>query len=232
MKRVLPIVLLGLALAGGLAYGVRSHRLEPPAAEGPVTSVPPATSAPGGDTTDQRVIPGERVGPVTPQTSRADLAAIYGEAALRDSDIDMGEGFTEAGTVVNPGSDHQFAVVWQDATRRDRPSLVRDFGPAWRTPEGLGIGVTYATVKAALGDFQIYGFAWDYGGTIDLKGSQLEHYDNQLMLRMPPAEGAADAHQQAYETVMGDALFDGDHPALGQLDLSVHEMVVYFDPAP
>jgi hypothetical protein len=225
------MVLLGLALAGGAAYVVRSRSPELPTTEAP-TSPPmaqPGDTAPPGDTADQQVIPGERVGPVTAQTSRAELATIYGEAALQDAEIHMGEGFMEAGTVVNPGTDRQFAVVWQDATRRDQPTLARDFGPTWRTPEGLGVGVAYPQVRAALGDFQIYGFAWDYGGTIRLKDSHLEHYDDYLVLRMAPAPGAVDAHREAYEEVMGDHLFDSDNPALDLLDLSVQDMVVYFE---
>ncbi|TVQ08438.1 MAG: hypothetical protein EA368_11995 [Leptolyngbya sp. DLM2.Bin27] len=228
MKRILTMVLLGLTLTGVWACAGRSRSPAPPTTEAPAPPSPSSPTDQPGDTVDQQVIPGERVGPVTAQTSRADLAAIYGEAALQDADIHMGEGFTEAGTVVNPGTDQQFAVVWQDATRRDRPTLARDFGPTWRTPEGLGVGVAYPQVKATLGDFQIYGFAWDYGGTIRLKDSQLDHYNDYLVLRMAPAQGAVDAHREAYESVMGDQLFDGDTPALDQLDLSVQDMVVYF----
>ncbi|MGB3308418.1 MAG: hypothetical protein WBG32_02305 [Nodosilinea sp.] len=180
---------------------------------------------------DTLVIPGQRVGPVTAETSRADLAARYGEDALEDAPIPMGEGTTEPGTVVTPGPDQQFSVVWQDASQT-RPWLIKDFGPTWQTPEGLGVGVPYSDVEAVLGDFQLYGFEWDYGGTVVLEGSQLDQHDGYLLLRLSPAATAVDQRPEAYQAVIGSELFASDHPSLDVLDLSIDEIVVYFDPLP
>ncbi len=180
---------------------------------------------------DTLVIPGQRVGLVTAETSRVDLAARYGEAALEDAPIPMGEGTTEAGTVVTPAPDEQFSVVWQDASQT-QPQLIKNFGPAWQTPEGLGVGIPYSEVNAILGDFQLYGFAWDYGGTVMLAGSQLDQYDGYLLLRLKPAATAIDQHSEAYQAVMGDQLFASDDPNLEVLQLSIYEMVVYFEPLP
>ncbi|PSN80607.1 hypothetical protein C8B47_05740 [filamentous cyanobacterium CCP4] len=182
-------------------------------------------------TADTLVVPGQRVGPVTAETSRADLAARYGEAALEDASIPMGEGTTAPGTIVTPGPDRQFSVVWQDASQT-RPQLIKDFGLAWQTPEGLGVGVPYSEVEAILGDFALYGFAWDYGGTVMLEDSQLEQYDGYLLLRLKPAATAIDQHAEAYQAVMGDQLFASDNPSLDQLDPSVSEMIVYFEALP
>lgn len=191
----------------------------------------PDQSKPTAPTPDTLVIPGQRVGPVTAETSRADLADRYGEADLEDASIPMGEGTTAAGTIVTPGPNQQFSVVWQDASQT-RPQLVRDFGSAWRTPEGLGIGVSYAEVEAILGDFEIYGFAWDYGGTVSLAGSQLDQYDDYLLLRLSPAEKDIDQHPEAYRAMMGSQLFASDNPNLDVLNPTLYEMVMYFDPLP
>ncbi|MBE9157715.1 hypothetical protein IQ265_12900 [Nodosilinea sp. LEGE 06152] len=180
---------------------------------------------------DTLVVPGRRVGPVTAETSRAELAARYGEAALEDASISVGEGTTAAGTVVTPGPDQQFAVVWQDVSQT-RPQLIRDFGPAWQTPEGLGIGIPYSEVEAILGNFQLYGFAWDYSGTVILEGSQLDQYDGYLLLRLEPAATAIEQHPEAYQAVMGDQLFASDDPSLDRLEPSISEMIVYFDALP
>jgi hypothetical protein len=178
---------------------------------------------------DTLVIPGQRVGPITAETRRVDLAAHYGEAALEDAPIPMGEGTTAPGTVVTPGPEQQFSVVWQDASQT-RPQLIKDFGPAWQTPEGLGVGIPYSEVEAILGDFQLYGFAWDYGGTVMLEESQLDQYDGYLLLRLKPATTVIDQHSEAYQTMMGDQLFDSSNPSLNVLEPSIYEMVVYFDP--
>lgn len=218
--RLLTSVLLLLPLAG--CYW-------PANSNSAVESPPPVGSAqPVADTV---VIPGQRAGPITAETSRDELVDRYGETALDDVPISMGEGNTEAGTVVNPSTDQQFSVVWQDVSQT-RPWLIKDFGPAWQTPEGLGVGVAYPAVKDALGRFQLYGFAWDYGGTVVLEGSQLEQYSGYLLLRLEPAAVAIDQHPEAYQAIMGDGLFASDDPSLDLLEPSVYEMVMYFDPLP
>ncbi|MEY3299249.1 MAG: hypothetical protein RLZZ597_2509 [Cyanobacteriota bacterium] len=194
-----------------------------------------ATKAPGADagaedavTEDHRVIPGQRVGQVTSTTSRQQLAEIYGEANLTDTEVHMGEGFTEPGTVVTMGSEPQFAVVWLDDSR-SRPLMAKDFSADWKTPEGLGVGTSYATLQQQLGDFQLYGFAWDYGGTLSLEGSRLDHYYGNLLLRVEPSNASIEANPAAFQASMGDRLIPSTDPNLAQLDIAVVEMMVYLN---
>lgn len=186
------------------------------------------TSAANDPSTDYNLVPGQRVGPVTATTSRTQLAQIYGEAALRDESVPVGEGFTEPGTVVSPGTDQQFTIVWLDKQRR-RPLLAKDFGPDWKTPEGIGLGMTYADLQQVLGRFQVYGFEWDYGGSVSLQGSHLEAYYGELILRLSADKSAIAQHPQAYLAVMGDRLFPSDDPNLAVLDLTVTSMLVYLN---
>lgn len=177
---------------------------------------------------DYTVIPGQRVGQVTASTSRQQLADIYGEANLTDTEIYVGEGFTEPGTVVSFGNQPQFAVVWIDASR-SRPLMAKDFNPAWKTPEGIGVGTPYTTLQTQLGSFQVYGFGWDYGGTLSLEGSQLDQYYGELLLRVDPSEESIDAHQEAFQASMGDRLIPSTDPNLAQLDIRVVDMMVYLN---
>lgn len=234
MAQLWMTVVLGLALVPLAAcQPPDAQRPEAQPSDPPTTTEPnsPPTSHTPGENADGLVIPGQRVGPVTAQTSRADLAEFYGEAALDDRPIFLGEGTTELGTVVNADSDQQFAVVWDDAAQT-RPRLIKDFGPAWQIPEGLGVGAPYAAVEAALGTFELYGFAWDYGGTIVLEDTGLAQYEGALWLRLAPSDEAVVAHLDAYQAVMGDGLFASTDPNLAVLDLSVYEMVVAIKPAP
>ncbi len=189
-----------------------------------VTETPAATN----HSTDYSLVPGQRVGPVTGTTNRVQLAQIYGEAVLRDELVPVGEGFMEPGTLVNPGTDQQFTIVWLDQ-QRQRPLLAKDFGPAWQTPEGIGLGMAYGDLQQVLGQFQVYGFEWDYGGSVSLQGSRLESYYGELILRLSADQSAIAQHVQAYQAVMGDRLFPSDDPNLAVLDLTITSMLVYLN---
>lgn len=178
--------------------------------------------------TDHSLVPGQRVGPVTATTSRSQLAQLYGEAVLQDAMVPVGEGFTEPGTIVNPGTDQQFTIIWLDQQRR-RPLLAKDFGAAWKTPEGIGLGMAYGDLRQVLGQFQVYGFEWDYGGSVSLQGSRLESYYGKLILRLTASKTAIAQHPRAYQAVMGDRLFPSDDPNLAVLDLTVTSMLVYLN---
>lgn len=232
MKRPLLIGTLVFALAG-LAACDRPTAIEPPPAPPTTTAPEPAPTAPSTSVdpqpaADTVIIPGERVGQVTATTSRQDLADLYGEAVLDDTDIPMGEGFTDPGTIVNLGPDRQFTVVWLDANR-SQPLMARDFGAAWKTPEGIGVGTSYAELQRVLGEFELYGFAWDYGGTLSLEGTNLDQYYGELLLRVNPSDAAAEAHPTEFQAVMGDRLFPSTDPNFAPLDISVDSMMVYLN---
>lgn len=181
--------------------------------------------------TDSLVVPGTRLGPVTANTSRQQLAQIYGEANLKDGQIPVGEGFTQVGTIVAQGTDHQFTLLWLNP-QRTKPLLAQDLGPAWKTPEGLAVDLPYTDLQAILGKFVVYGFEWDYGGTVALQGSNLQKYARQLLLRLVADPGAIVSQSQAYQALMGDRLFASTDPNLARLNLKVKAMIVYLNPPP
>jgi len=103
----------------------------PPDTQGPETTPPEETATDGAETIvteDYTVLPGQRVGQVTSTTSRQQLADLYGENNLQDTEVPVGEGFTEPGTVVSFDNQPQFTVVWLDAGR-SRPLMAKDFNP-------------------------------------------------------------------------------------------------------
>ncbi|HEY9815705.1 MAG TPA: hypothetical protein V6D20_07890 [Candidatus Obscuribacterales bacterium] len=200
----------------------------------PAPSSPQISDRPSVDETqvdplaDTTVIPGERVGPITRDTNRQQLAAIFGEDQLRDEAIAVGEGFEEPGTWVELEEGRSLAIIWTDETR-SRPFEVRELGPAWHTPEGVHTGMDLAELKQVLGDFQFYGFAWDYGGTIQLDNSRLDAYRNVLYLRMRLSHDEMSLYEGDYP-IMGDTLFPSDHPRLDEVEPVVHSMIVVLNP--
>lgn len=196
------------------------------------TSAPPTPSA---ETTlsetlpDTLVLPGERVGPIARNTTRKDLSKLFGEARLTDEEVQVGEGFTEPATRVDLGTERSFTVVWAD-TNRNKPVEVRNFGTAWQTPQGIGVGTPFAQLQEKLGQFELYGFAWDYGGTVVLEGTKLAQYRDMLILRLQPAANAAERSPRDFKAVMGDSTFSSTNRHLPSLKLKVEEMIVRLVP--
>ncbi|NJL46074.1 MAG: hypothetical protein HC922_10940 [Leptolyngbyaceae cyanobacterium SM2_3_12] len=160
IKRTLTISWLVLAMAGVTACGDRKSgptATSEPVAPAPEQTIPASPSSGPTAATDFTIIPGQRVGPVTSATSRQDLATIYGEAALQDEPVPMGEGTTEPGTVVNLTPERRFAVVWLDL-ERSRPLLAKDFGPASENPRRPGGGGRLRDLESGAGAFSALWF--------------------------------------------------------------------------
>ena len=218
----LPLIAVLLVLAGLAPFE------EPSAEATAIMATAPATAARTPLLADTIVIPGERVGPITRATTREDLASLFGEDRLSDEPVHVGEGFTEPGTVVDLGPEQSFTVIWEDSDRT-RPGVIRDFGPAWETPEGIGVGVSFNELKTILGSFQLYGLGWDCSGALVLEGSGLAEYNRKLVLRVSADQEAIEENLKAYYAVANDTLFPSDDPNLDLLDLKVEQMTVFLN---
>lgn len=185
------------------------------------------------------IVPGVRVGPVTSATSEADLRAIHGAAEVQATEIPVGEGMTEPGTVLFPGDPRRtLEIIWRDASRtRAREIRIRNEGTVWRTKEGLTIGTTLREIERQNGGaFVLAGFGWDYGGTVlHAAGGRLGELGREakgglagrlLLLRLAPASEAQST--DAYAAVTGDGAFSSNHPSMQALDPAVYEIVVTF----
>ena len=168
------------------------------------------------------ICPGRRVGAITENAVRADLARIYGADAVRDDSVYVGEGMFEPGSWIKLSSD-SIAVIWTDSTRT-RIRAIKNLGPAWRTREGLGIGSTLKEIAAAFPSAQILGYGWDYGGTIMLPENHPAY--GKLILRT--AGTATAAPQQSIARIRGDQPFALDDPDVVALRPVVREIAVQF----
>lgn len=204
----------------GAAADVPTAELEPPPEEAGT-----AETAEQGLAFETTLIPGERVGPLTHEMSRQELADQVGEAQLTDTEVYVGEGFMEPGTQVDLGNGYSFSVIWADAART-RPREVRDLSAKWQTPEGIGMGTSFAMLQEVIGPFELFGFAWDYGGTILLEDTQLSEYAGLLTLRVTPSLNSAQTAAADYAQVTGDRTFSSTNPHLQPLDIEVYDMIV------
>ncbi|MBU7582552.1 MAG: hypothetical protein KAF91_06515 [Nostoc sp. TH1S01] len=179
---------------------------------------------------DTLIVPGERVGPITRTTTKKDLVKLFGTSRLTDKTIYGPEGIGRfAATQVNLGRERSLLVVWSDNTRT-KPLDVRNLGTAWKTREGIGVGTPWRELRQKLGNFQLYGLAWDYGGTILLNSSKLSRYQGKLILRVDSAPNAYQKYPKDYQAVLGDSTFSSSNPHWKPLGMRVSEMIVLLNP--
>lgn len=175
---------------------------------------------PSVDGWDRSIVPGERVGAITADTSRADLITLYGTGNLSDTDYPIGEGETVPGTIVFPGSSREATVIWAPQFKDEKVDRVVITGQEWLLPEGIRRGDNLAAVEKINGaPFMIYGFGWDYGGVGYFKGGRLDR-KVQVWFRPFLEEGPA------YEAVLGDSLFHSGNAAMRAVDPRIEKVAV------
>lgn len=180
---------------------------------------------------DTLIVPGERVGPITRTTTKQDLVKLFGASHLVDKTISGAEGMGSfAATQVNLNQGRSLLVVWSDNTRT-KPLDVRNLAWAWKTREGIGVGTPLSELRKKLGDFKLYGLAWDYGGTILLDSSRLSRYQGKLILRVDTAPNAAQKYPNDYQAVSGDSTFSSSNPHWKPLVIRLAEIIVVLNPS-
>lgn len=146
---------------------------------------------------DWLIVPGQRIGPITANTSRADLDRMFGKANLRDQSVDYGEGDIRPGTIVYPDKPTaMLTIFWpserinnrmvQDRTRVGSvdicsASLYEAPSCKWHTEEGVSLGTTLQTLETLNGRaFQMTAWGSDVGGNIvSWRGGRLAGYRDE-----------------------------------------------------
>lgn len=125
--------------------------------------VMPSSTAPQLDTL---IVPGKRVGAITPKTTYADLVKMFGKQRLTAKKVYGGEGQVDfSGTTIELGRNRSLTVAWKNA-RKLQPVRIIINDPAWKTAEGIGVGTSLAKLRQVLGEFKITGLYWDYGNQV------------------------------------------------------------------
>lgn len=175
------------------------------------------------------IIPGKQVGEVTSQTTRVDLVKMFGESKLKDDVLLEDEGTISVPiTKVNLDDGKSFTIAWEEDTR-EKLLYVRDFGSAWKIPEGIGVGTSFQELQKKLGDFKLTGLGWDYGGFINLETTKLAEYQGLLSLKLAADEEAIKKNPQQHEAVLSDRELSSTNPNWKALNMKVSQMKVYFE---
>ncbi len=135
---------------------------------------------------DVLIVPGKRIGLITPGMSAADLEKAYGKANVKHVDLDGPEGTTIPGARLFAGTERELEVIWADGAKV--VEVVRVIGEAWTFENGLKAGMGIAEVEKLNGKpFKLFGWGWDYAGSAILEEGELA---GKVMLTFDP--GAAD----------------------------------------
>ena len=118
---------------------------------------------------DWLIVPGQRVGPITASTTRADLDILFGKDNVRESNLDISEGPEAATVVFGDDPSAALAITWD----REHVSAVHicygtKTGPCkWRTASGIRIGLPSRELEKINGrSFQMAGYGFDGQGSV------------------------------------------------------------------
>jgi hypothetical protein len=118
---------------------------------------------------DWLIVPGKRLGPITSNTSRADLVRLFGNDNVHDEPVDSGEGQEPATVVLAKTPSAALAVFWQSG-RIDRVMVCyqRQAGPChWHMEDGVSLGTSVRQLEMLNSrSFQIEAWGSDVGGNI------------------------------------------------------------------
>ena len=144
---------------------------------------------------DWLCIPGERVGPITAETSISTLKEIFGEKNIRTLDVSSEELDTgpKILTYIFPDDKNELRIQWKDETFKN-PWVVafNNKGTQWKTPEGITIGSSLEEVmRINKKDFILTGFGWEYGGWVKSwnDGELGKKYKNKLSVFFDEGNG-------------------------------------------
>jgi hypothetical protein len=201
------------------------------AADAPAAQTRVGDSAADASASEWQIVPG-RAGPVTRESSEADLRQHYGASVVESTRIDIGEGETAAGTVLYPADSlRRVEIIWQDSVNRRRPArlILRGERTQWQLDRGISLGSNLQELERLNGrPFTLAGFGWDYAGVItDWKGGALDSTLAGIKLYLDP--GPAQYESKPYSQVLGDRDYSSSLPPMQQLNPRVATIFVDFE---
>lgn len=211
----LGICLLILGGCMGSGDSANSQPAYAPASP-PTASVPPQS--------DRTYVPGERIGMIEAGMSAAQIENLYGSDDFVATDIDAGEGTTEQGYLLFPGTVDE-VVIQLGPDKQPATAALRNERATWYTTEfpGLAPGASLRELIDANGrNFVFRGFGWDYGGTVsDWRGGELEGI--HVRLNYATERIGADGLDT---TLTGDVPVRSNVATVESLDLRVQEIAI------
>lgn len=174
------------------------------------------------------IVPGERVGQITFKTSAEELQEIYGAHLQKDS-IHEGEGMFSPGHVLFPGTENEVNIIWEDESyHQPKRITLNKAGAKWHTDEGITIGTSLEALEQMNSKpFELYGFGWDYGGTVSSWNNGLLsdkfRIGEEVIFRLGHKENVDGT---VLKKIMGEKVYSSDNQDVKKLNLYVDEIII------
>lgn len=189
---------------------------------------------------DWLIVPGQRVGPITAETTRAGLAALFGNENVQDRNLELSEGPDVATVIYGGDSSAALAVTWD----KERVSTIHicygtNTGTCrWRTASGIRIGLPVRELEKLNGkSFQIAGYGFDGQGAVtSWRYGMLEEDPaacGHLLVRLTPAaklEGRTLSKQESslMKQLQGDKSYSSGSLSILELNPIVSALELQF----
>ena len=188
---------------------------------------------------DWLIVPGQRVGPITTATTRAELDSLFGRENVHDGRFEGGE-VPEAATVIyESDASAALAITWD----RERPATIHicfstQTGPCrWRTASGIRIGLPIRELeKLNSKGFQAGGFGQDRGQVVSWRKGALEEDGaacGHLVVRLSPeaeadGRGLTKGESDLLKQIQGDKPYPSSSLPLQELNTIVSGLEMQF----
>jgi hypothetical protein len=152
-----------------------------------------------GQENDWLIVPGERLGPIRSDITRAGLDRLLGKARVHDQPVDSGEGPEPATVVFSEMRGAALAIFWRDLRTISNVMICyrpEDSPCKWYAEGGVSLGTSLERLETLNGRaFQIAPWGSEGGGSVSWRGGRLagvlgDGVNNSLWLtldfRSPP----------------------------------------------
>ena len=193
---------------------------------------------------DWLVVPGQRVGPVSAMTVRANLPGIFVANEIEDDEIELDEGQVFPATLIaKKVPSEALAIIWSGKGPGAHPKQIflcrglRRGACRWHTSAGISEGTRLDELEKLNGkSFTISGFGANYGGNVQSwDGGSLESLEcgGRLTLtldgeRQRGGPLAVELTADERHSITGDKPVPSSAPAMRKVNPAVTEMVFYF----
>lgn len=197
------------------------------------------TAASAAQKNDWLIVPGQRVGPVTAATTRAELDELFGRENVREQNLDVSDGPDFATVVYGTDSSAALAITWE----KERVASVyicfaTKTGPCrWRTASGIRLGLPVPELDKVNGKgFQVSGFGQGRGQVVSWRKGALEEDPaacGHLVVRLSPvaeAEGRemSKGESELLKQLRGDKPYSSSYMPLLELGTIVSGLEMQF----
>ncbi|TXB62426.1 hypothetical protein [Phaeodactylibacter luteus] len=210
-------------LFGTLMMTLLAFSCSPSSSQAQQQGAPPAAAKPSPADPDFQMVAGERAGAVFPRSTLASLRETYGAENVIEQTVYVGEGEEREGLALFPGTPNELEI----GLLNGHPEFVRASKTEGQwSAAGIKPGMPLAALEALNGGpFMLFGFEWDYGGTvISWEGGNIPA---GVMARLEHSStGALPSELSGNKEILSH------HPMLKEIAPTVQSVTVLFNLSP